>query len=92
MCFKGKEKRKEVKYFDFGGDNFYLVVPRYKGECFATSSKDGRKEAVYNGEAFIVCCEDKSVEVAIDFHGGCKFVLGRNSDNIMKIDGNFYTK
>ena len=75
----------EIKLFDFGGENRYLVIPRYRDYCNIRSLVDEREYTAYNGEAFIVRCDESSVEVSIDSHGGQKFIIGTVSECVADI-------
>jgi len=66
-----------VKHFDFEGDEWYLVIPRYKEYNDIVSTVSDEKQTVYKGEAFTVRCNISdlysNVEIVADSHGGHKF-------------------
>lgn len=46
----------QIPHFDFEGDEWYLIVPRYK-DCVDIMSLDSEEtQSVYQGEAFTVRC------------------------------------
>ena len=46
----------QVAHFDFEGDEWYLIVPRYKDYVTLTNLETGEVHTIYNGEAFTVKC------------------------------------
>ena len=74
--------KSNIKRFDFGGENWYLVIPRYRDYCNIKSLAKEREYTAYNGEAFLVRCDENSVEISIDSNGGQRFILGAPSENV----------
>ena len=77
--------RSSIEVLDFGGDSRYLVIPRYKDHCDVKVIDTNKAYTVYNGEAFVVCCAEKSIEISVDSHGGNSFILGEHSNIVMEI-------
>lgn len=46
----------QVGHIDYEGDEWYLVVPRYKEDVDITNLETGEVHTIYNGEAFTVKC------------------------------------
>ncbi|MBQ8836630.1 MAG: hypothetical protein IJ002_03875 [Clostridia bacterium] len=46
----------KIQHFDFEGDEWYLIVPRYKEDVDITTLDTGEVHTIYNGEAFTVKC------------------------------------
>lgn len=47
---------KQVGHIDYEGDEWYLVVPRYKEDVDIKNLDTGEVHTIYNGEAFTVKC------------------------------------
>ena len=52
----GNTAIEQVAHFDFEGDEWYLIVPRYKDYVTLTNLETGEKHTIYQGEAFTVKC------------------------------------
>ena len=67
----------QVAHFDFEGDEWYLIVPRYKDYVTLTNLETGEKHTIYHGEAFTVKCNlsdlHSNIEISTDDSGGHKF-------------------
>jgi len=67
-----------IQTFEYDGDEWYLVVPRYK-EVNDIVLIDGDKvvDSVYHGEAFFVRCNlsdlHSNIKIKVDSHGGHSF-------------------
>ncbi|MBQ7976546.1 MAG: hypothetical protein IJ300_12750 [Clostridia bacterium] len=46
----------KIQHFNFEGDEWYLIVPRYKEDVDITNLDKGEAHTIYNGEAFTVKC------------------------------------
>ena len=46
----------QIGHIDYEGDEWYLIVPRYKEDVNITDLHTGEVHTVYNGEAFTVKC------------------------------------
>ncbi len=46
----------QVAHIEYEGDEWYLVVPRYKEDVDITNLDTGEVHTIYNGEAFTVKC------------------------------------
>ncbi len=46
----------QVGHIDYEGDEWYLIVPRYKEDVDITNLDTGEVHTIYNGEAFTVKC------------------------------------
>ena len=46
----------KVEHFDFEGDEWYLVVPRYKDAVDIINLDTNQKHTIYKGEAFTIKC------------------------------------
>lgn len=68
-----KTVKEKMESFDFGGDKWFLIVPRYKDYVDITDTVTNNKHTVYNGEAFFLKC-DSNVEISIDSHGGHSYI------------------
>ena len=72
-----KKDIEKIEHFDFDGDEWYLIVPRYK-EYVDVKSLDGSKMYTsYGGEPFTVKCNVSdlypNIEIMTDIHGGHSF-------------------
>lgn len=67
----------QVEHVAYEGDEWYLIVPRYKEYVDITNFATGEKYTIYNGEAFTVKCNlsdlHSNIEISTDIHGGHKF-------------------
>ena len=62
----------KIQHFDFEGDEWYLVVPRYKDAVEITSLDTDEKHTIYQGEAFTVKCN------LSDLHPNIEITTERN--------------
>ena len=46
----------KIQHFDFEGDEWYLIIPRYKDAVEITNSDTKEKHIIEQGEAFTVKC------------------------------------
>lgn len=46
----------QIGHIDYEGDEWYLIVPRYKEDVDITNLDTGEVHTIYNGEAFTVKC------------------------------------
>jgi len=67
-----EDAKKNVGHFSFEGDEWYLVVPRYRDEVEIADLETGEIHRVYNGTAFTVKCNlsDLHPNVEISTHSG----------------------
>ena len=68
----------KIQHFDFEGDEWYLIIPRYKETVEISSLDTEVKHTVYQGEAFTVKCNlsdiHPNIEVTMERNlGGYKF-------------------
>ena len=67
----------QVAHFDFEGDEWYLIVPRYKDYVTLTNLETGEKHTIYHGEAFTVKCNlsdlHSNIEISTEDSRGHKF-------------------
>ena len=67
----------QVAHFDFEGDEWYLIVPRYKDYVTLTNLETGKKHTIYQGEAFTVKCNlsdlHSNIEISTEDSQGHKF-------------------
>lgn len=67
----------QVAHFDFEGDEWYLIVPRYKDYVTLTNLETGEKHTIYQGEAFTVKCNlsdlHSNIEISTEDSRGHKF-------------------
>lgn len=68
----------QVGHIDFEGDEWYLIVPRYKENVDVTNLETGEVHTIYNGEAFTVKCNlsdlYSNIEISTELKlGGHKF-------------------
>ena len=67
----------QVAHFDFEGDEWYLIVPRYKDYVTLTNLETGKKHTIYQGEAFTVKCNlsdlHSNIEISTEDSRGHKF-------------------
>lgn len=52
----GDSAVEQVGHIDYEGDEWYLIVPRYKEDVIITNLETGEIHTIYNGEAFTVKC------------------------------------
>lgn len=73
----GNTAIEQVAHFDFEGDEWYLIVPRYKDYVTLTNLETGEKHTIYQGEAFTVKCNlsdlHSNVEISTEDSQGHKF-------------------
>ena len=73
----GNTAIEQVAHFDFEGDEWYLIVPRYKDYVTLTNLETGKKHTIYQGEAFTVKCNlsdlHSNIEISTDDSRGHKF-------------------
>jgi len=68
----------QIGHIDYEGDEWYLVVPRYKEDVNITNLDTGEVHTVYNGEAFTVKCNlsdlHSNIEISTELNlSGHKF-------------------
>ena len=73
----GNTAIEQVAHFDFEGDEWYLIVPRYKNYVTLTNLETGEKHTIYQGEAFTVKCNlsdlHSNIEISTEDSQGHKF-------------------
>lgn len=73
----GNTAIEQMAHFDFEGDEWYLIVPRYKDYVTLTNLETGEKHTIYQGEAFTVKCNlsdlHSNVEISTEDIQGHKF-------------------
>ena len=61
----------QVGHIDYEGDEWYLIVPRYKEDVDITNLDTGEVHTIYNGEAFTVKCNlsdlHPNIEISTEF-------------------------
>ncbi len=73
-----KESLEQIEHFDFMGDEWYLVIPRYRESVDIIHTESGKTVTVYQGEAFTLRCNlsdlHSNIEiVTVNRNGVCKF-------------------
>ena len=68
----------QIGHIDYEGDEWYLVVPRYKEDVDITNLDTGEVHTIYNGEAFTVKCNlsdlHSNIEISTELNlSGHKF-------------------
>ena len=63
-----KEEILAVEHIDFGGEDYFLVIPRYRTAVEITHTKTQEKQTVYLGEAFTVSCDGSGTEPEVELH------------------------
>lgn len=54
-----EEKRKAVNHYDYGGEKWYLIIPRYPDKNYIIRGNDEEKAvSVKHGDAFTINCGD----------------------------------
>ena len=56
----------QIGHIDYEGDEWYLVVPRYKENVDITNLETGEVHTIYNGEAFTVKCNLSDIHSNIE--------------------------
>jgi len=73
----GKDAVEKIEHFEFDGDEWYLIVPRYKEYVDVKSLDGGKMYTSYGGEPFTVKCNVSdlysNIEIVTDIHGGHSF-------------------
>jgi len=69
---------KQVGHIDYEGDEWYLIVPRYKEDVEIKNLDTGEVHTIYNGEAFTVKCNlsdlHSNIEISTELNlSGHKF-------------------
>ena len=72
-----EELTTQVGLFRFEGDEWYLVVPRYREYVDITNVDTGEKQTMYQGMPFLVRCNVSdlysNIEISTDINGGHSF-------------------
>lgn len=73
-----EESLAKIEHFDFEGDEWYLVIPRYRESVDITHKESGKTVTVYMGEAFTVRCNLSDLHsnleiVTVNRNGVCRF-------------------
>ena len=68
----------QIGHIDYEGDEWYLIVPRYKEDVDITNLDTGEVHTIYNGEAFTVKCNlsdlHSNIEISTELNlSGHKF-------------------
>ena len=68
----------QIGHVDYEGDEWYLIVPRYKEDVDITNLNTGEVHTIYNGEAFTVKCNlsdlHSNIEISTEMNlSGHKF-------------------
>ena len=70
-----REKRRAISHYDYGGEKWYLVIPRYGDENELIKSGDEKNlQKVYDGTPYTINC-GSNVEIHIYIRGGHKITL-----------------
>lgn len=56
----------QVGHIDYEGDEWYLIIPRYKEDVDITNFDTGEVHTIYNGEAFTVKCNLSDLQSNIE--------------------------
>ena len=68
-----EESLSKIKHFDFEGDEWYLIIPRYRDEYdIVPLYEEAKDEYVMHGEAFTVKCKD-NIKITYSSYGGHEF-------------------
>lgn len=80
------EQLEAIPHFDFGGDNWYLVVPRY--DITDVTNTDTEERFYLNfGEAFTANCDGNLIAENYT-HGGCKYTPMLNENGkLVTVEG-----
>jgi len=81
----------QIGHIDYEGDEWYLIVPRYKEDVDITNLDTGEVHTIYNGEAFTIKCNlsdlHSNVEISTEMNlSGHKFSPQMGGDG--KLVGN----
>ena len=70
-----EEKRRAIGHIDYGGEKWYLVIPRYGDENELIQNGDEKNsQKVYDGTPYIINCGG-DVQIYIVIRGGHKITL-----------------
>lgn len=70
-----EEKRQAISHYDYGGEKWYLVIPRYGEENELIQNGDKKNlQKVHDGTPYIINCGG-DVEIYIVIRGGHKITL-----------------
>ena len=61
-----EEKTEEISHIDYEGDEWYLVVPRYKEDVYITDIDSGEVRTISGGDAFTVKCNLSDIHPNIE--------------------------
>lgn len=56
----------KIEHIDYEGDEWYLIVPRYKEDVDITNLYTGEVHTIYNGDAFTVKCNLSDIHPNIE--------------------------
>ncbi len=62
------ESIEKIEHFDFEGDEWYLVIPRYKNDVWIVDLDTNETHTVHNGVAFTVKCNLSDLHSNIEIH------------------------
>lgn len=70
----GDSAIEQIGHIDYEGDEWYLIVPRYKEAVDITNLETGEVHRIYQGEAFTVKCNlsdlHPNIEISTEDSGG----------------------
>lgn len=70
-----REKRDAIEHYDYGGEKWYLVIPRHRDENDIVRGNDKENAVrIMSGEAFTINCGD-DVKIYTYTHGGNELIL-----------------
>ena len=70
-----EKKRREIGHFDYGGEKWYLVIPRYGEENELIQNGDEKNlRRAYDGTPYTINCGN-DVEIHISIYGGHRITL-----------------
>ena len=70
-----EEKRRAISHYDYGGEKWFLVIPRYGDENELIQNGDKKNlQRVYDGTPYTINCGD-DVEIYIVIRGGHRITL-----------------
>ncbi len=79
------DKAEEIVHFDAGGDEWYLVIPRYR-DFYDIMTKDEKLiGSVHHGTPFTVCCNDNCL-IRYYGHGGSEFSPENDGEKLICTD------
>ena len=70
-----EEKRTAVEHYDYGGEKWYLVIPRHRDDNdIISGSEEENTVQIASGDAFTINCSG-DVKICIHTYGGHELIL-----------------